>query len=44
MIRRSRRVSSEELIHDIGGIGLWLVVALMLVMSIAPALEARATY
>lgn len=43
VIRRSRRVTPEELIHDIGGIGLWLGVALMLVMGIALALEAHAT-
>ena len=43
MIRRSRRVTPEELIHDIGGFGLWLGVALMLVMVIALALEAHAT-
>ena len=43
MSRQSKAMTSEEFVHDVGGIGLWLFVAILLVLATAAALESIAT-
>lgn len=43
MARRSKVMTSEEFVHDVGAIGLWLFVAILLVLAMAAALESLAT-
>lgn len=43
MARRSKVMTSEEFVHDVGAIGLWLFVAILLVLAVAAVLESLAT-
>lgn len=43
MVKQSKAMTPEEFIHDVGGIGLWLFVAILLVLAMATALETFAT-
>jgi hypothetical protein len=44
MARQSKAMTSEELVHDLGALGLWLFFAILLVLAVAAVLEALATH
>ncbi len=43
MTRQDKRMTSEELVHDVGSVGLWLFAAILLVLAAAAVLESIAT-
>lgn len=43
MARQSKVMTSEEFIHDVGAIGAWLFVAILLVLAAGAAFETLAT-
>jgi len=43
MTRQDKRMTSEELVHDVGSVGLWLFAAILLVLATAAVLESIAT-
>ena len=43
MVRQSKGITAEERVLYLGAIGLWLFVAILLVVSAAAALETIAT-
>ena len=43
MVRQSKGITVEELVHDLGAIGLWLFAAILLVLAVAAVLETIAT-
>jgi predicted S18 family serine protease len=43
MTRQDKRMTSEELVHDVGSFGLWLFAAILLVLAAAAVLESIAT-
>jgi hypothetical protein len=43
MTRQDKRMTSEELAHDVGSVGLWLFAAILLVLAAAAVLESIAT-
>ena len=43
MTRHIKRMTSEELVQDVGSVGLWLFAAILLVLATAAALESIAT-
>lgn len=43
MARQSKGMTAEELVHDVGAIGLWLFAAILLVLAVAAVLESIAT-
>jgi len=43
MVRQSKGIKVEELVHDLGAIGLWLFAAILLVLAVAAVLETIAT-
>lgn len=43
MAKQPKAMTPEEFVHDVGSIGLWLFVAILLVLATATALESLAT-
>lgn len=43
MAKQSKVMNAEELVHDLGAIGVWLFVAILLVLAGAAVLESIAT-
>lgn len=43
MTRQEKSMTSEELVHDVGSVGLWLFSAILLVLATAAVLESIAT-
>jgi len=43
MIRQSKGMTREELVHGLGAMGLWLFVAILLVLAAGAVLETIAT-
>lgn len=43
MTRQEKRMTSEQLVHDAGSVGLWLFAAILLVLAMAAVLESIAT-
>lgn len=44
MVRRSRGMTPDEFVHVVGGIGLWLLAAVLFVLALATFLEVLAGF
>ena len=44
MVKQRKPMTPDEFVHDVGGIVLWLFVAILVVLGLATFLETLATF